>query len=272
MSRLTDLLDKTQSSSPGIGFATSRQAAAPEMVVIGDVSLTELQVNPALADTPVDALLVGMINLADREMVSRLGADLKDKLWGAIADYCTADDAKALRDAGCDFIVFNAEQRQASAAVLNVDDLGKVITVRGDFLKDDFNEGELEAIRTLDIDCALLRHYKSPEEEGYQDDSLFPLTVKNLLALQKMRALVRKRTIMDVFDEIGKDDLETLRNVGVTAISVYIGEDGADVERIKDDIAGLPRRRSQGGRTASTPSVGFAGGSAAADDDDYDDD
>lgn len=256
MSRLTDLLDKTQTAAPGIGFAASRQAAqTPSIALIGRVTAAELADDPTLSSSPVDALLV-TLDASDSAAVGRVKDALKDRLWGARVGSANADDTKALKDAGGDFIVFDAEG--TSAALLNDDDLGKVIAVGFD--DPEFDEDEAKAIRTLDIDCALLT---SP-------DGLLPLTVQRLLSIQAMRATVRKRSILAAPAELGKAELETFRNTGIAAIAVSLVDAGSDVQRIKDDIASLPHRRTQSGRGSSTPSVGFGGGSSSTDD--YDDD
>lgn len=257
MSRLTDLLDKTQTASPGIGFAASRQATAtPSIALIGRVTAAELTGDSSLSDSPADALLV-TLDASDGAAIGRVKDALKDRLWGARVGSASADDANALKDAGCDFIVFDPEG--TSAAVLNDEDLGKVIAVGFD--DPEFDEEEAKAIRTLDIDCALLTSL----------DGLLPLTVQRLLGIQAMRATVRKRPILATSAELGKAELETLRNAGIAAIAVSLVDAGSEeIQRIKDDISGLPHRRTQGGRGSASPSVGFGGGSSSTDD--YDDD
>lgn len=255
MSKLTDLLDKTQTASPGIGFAASRQSTAiPSIALIGRVTAAELAEDNSLADSPADALLV-TLDASDSAAVGRVSNTLGERLWGARVGSASSDDIGVLKEAGCDFIVFDAEG--TSAAVLNDGDLGKVIAVGFD--EPEFDEEEAKAIRTLDIDCALL----------IPPDGLMPLTIQKLLGIQKMRSTVRKRTVLNVPADTGKSELETLRNTGVAAIAVTLAGTGGEMQRIKDDIANLPRRRAQGGRGSSSPSVGFGGGSAAGDE--YDD-
>ena len=257
MSRLTDLLDKTQTSSPAIGFAASRRAAStPSIALIGRVTAAELADNSSLADSPADALLV-TLDASDSAAVVRVGEALKDRLWGARVGSANSEVAAALKEAGCDFIAFDAEG--TSAVVLNDDELASVISVGFD--DPDFDEDEAKAIRTLDIDCVLL----TPPE------GLLPLTVQKLLGIQAMRATVRKRSILAAPAELSKDELETLRNAGIAAIAVSIADAGSEIQRIKEHIAGLPRRKSQSSRGSSSPSVGFGGG-AALSDDDFDDD
>ncbi len=257
MSRLIDLLDKTQSTSTALGFAASRQAAgSPAIALIGRVTAAELAEEAGLVESPVDALLV-TLDASDSAAVARVSAALSDRLWGARVGSVSAEDAHALKDAGCDFIVFDAEG--TAAAVLNDDALGKVIAVGFD--DPDFDEKEGRAIRTLDIDCALFT----------LTDSLTPLTVQKLLSIQAMRAMVGRRSILTAPADLGKPELETLRNAGVLGIGISLAA-ADDIQRIKDDIASLPRRRTQrsGARRSSVPNLGF-GSDSSQTDDDYDD-
>ena len=255
MSKLTDLLDKTQTTSPGIGFAASRQSSSiPSIALIGRVTATELAEDARLAESPADALLV-TVDASDSAAVGRVNDALGDRLWGARVGSASSDDIGKLKEAGCDFIVFDAEG--TSATVLNDDDLGKVIAVGFD--EPEFDEEEAKAIRTLDIDCALLT----------PPDGLMPLTVQKLLGIQKMRSTVRKRAVLNVPADTGKSELETLRNTGVAAVAVSLVDAGGETQRMKDDIANLPRRKGSSSRSSSSPSVGFGGAVSA--EDEYDD-
>ncbi len=257
MSKLIDLLDKTQTTSSAIGFAASRQSATdPDIVLLGRITSVELTQDPNLANSPADALLI-TLDASDTAAITSVGDALKDRLWGARVGSAGANDANALKDAGCDFIVFDAEG--TSASVLNDDALGKIIAAGFD--DPDFNEDEAKAIRTLEIDCALLT----------PPDSLMPLTVQKLLSIQAMRATVRKRSVLTAPTDIGNAELETLRNVGIVGIVVSLADSDEKIQRIKNDIANLPRRKSQRDRRRSVSNVGFSGGLASSEDE-YDND
>ena len=123
MSKLLDLLEKAQTTTPGIGFAASRQSAStPSLALIGRITAIELRESPGAADSPADALLV-TLDPSDGASVGRVGEVLKDRLWGARVGSASLDDAQALKDAGCDFVVFDAEG--TSASLLNDDDSGQ---------------------------------------------------------------------------------------------------------------------------------------------------
>ena len=258
MSRLIEMLDKTQSVSEAIGFAASRQSAAnPSLVLIGRATAAELADNPALADAPADAVLV-TLDASDAAAVARVSDALKNAIWGARVGSVSAADARALKDAGCDFIVFDAED--TAAAALNDGDIGKILAF--DPETPDFSEDAARAVRTLDIDGAL---FTPP-------DGLLPLTVQRLLNIQAARALVRRRSVLTAPAELAAPELEALRNAGIVGLVVSLA--AADIARMKDAIAGLPRRRSQrgGGRgTAQSPAAGFARNAPPDDDDDFDD-
>ena len=261
MSKLIEMLDRTQSVSEGIGFGASRRrAAAASVVVIGRTTAGELADDPGLAEHSADAALVAL-DASDAGAVARVGAALKGTLWGARVGSVSAADAKGLREAGCDFIVFDAEDTEA--AVLNDREIGKILAHDPD--APDFDEEAAKAIRTLDIDAALLT----------PPDGLLPLTVQRLLDIQAARAPVGRRTLLTAPAELGGADIEALRNAGVMGLVASLAR-GDDLRRMRDAIAGLPRRRSPGsggGSAARAPAVGFARQAAGADDgeDDYDD-
>ena len=260
MSRLIDMLDRTQSVSEAIGFGASRRrAASPSIALIGRTTSGELADNPGLAEHAADAALVAL-DASDAAAVARVGAALKGTLWGARVGSVSAADAKVLRDAGCDFIVFDAEDTEA--AVLNDREIGKILAHDPD--APDFDEEVVKAIRTLDIDGGLLT----------PPDGLLPLTVQRLLEIQAARAPVGRRTILTAPSELGAAEIEALRNAGVMGLVASLVQ-GDDLRRMRDDIAGLPRRRapgSGGGSAARAPSAGFARQAAGADDqDEYDD-
>lgn len=257
MSRLIEMLDKTQSASEAIGFAASRRSAAnPSIALIGRATAGELADNPALADAPADAVLV-TLDASDAAAVGRVSAALKNAVWGARVGSVSAADARALKDAGCDFIVFDAED--TAAAALNDGDIGKILAF--DPETPDFSEDAARAVRTLDIDGAL---FTPP-------DGLLPLTVQRLLNIQAARALVRRRSVLTAPTDLAAPDLEALRNAGIVGLVVSLA--AADLARMRDAIAGLPRRRSpRGGRgTAQAPAAGFARNAPPDDDDDFDD-
>ena len=255
------MLDRTQSVSEAIGFGASRRrAASPSIVLIGRTTAGELEDDPGLAEHAADAALVALDASDAAAAVARVGAVLKGTLWGARVGSVSAADAKTLREAGCDFIVFDAED--TAAAVLNDREIGKILAHDPD--APDFDEEVVKAIRTLDIDGALLT----------PPDGLLPLTVQRLLEIQAARAPVSRRTILTAPSELGAAEIEALRNAGVMGLVASL-VNGDDLRRMRDDIAGLPRRRapgSGGGSAARAPSAGFARQAAGADEqDDYDD-
>lgn len=259
MSKLVEMLDKTQTASASLGFAASRQGAAnPSVVLLGRVTAAELMSSPELAQSAADAVLV-TLDASDGASVAAIGDALKGRLWGARVGSISAADAQVLKEGGCDFIVFDAEDTEA--AILNDEELGTVLAYDPD--NPDFSEDTAKAVRTLHIDCAMIT-----SAEG-----LLPLTVQKLLGIQVSRALVGRRCILTAPAELGAAELLTLRNAGIVGLAVSLA--AADVERMKQQIADLPQRRVRSGGsrgTARAPAAGFVRDDTPNDDDYYDPD
>lgn len=250
MSRLIEMLDRAQSGSGAIGFGASRQRAAnPSIVLIGRTTASELEDSPGLTELAVDAVLV-VLDASDGAAVARVSAVLNGVLWGARVGSVSAADVRGLREAGCDFLVFDAEDTEAT--VLNDGEIGKILAYNPD--APDFDEDAAKTIRILNIDGVLLT----------PPDGLLPLTVQRLMAIKAACAPVGRRTILTAPSEIGAAEVEALRNAGVMGLVVSPAW-GDDLRRMRDDIAGLPRQtQGGGGRMLAPRTVGIRG-----DQDDY---
>lgn len=247
MSKLTDILERAGQSDPSpIGFGgTSRGASSvPELVLIGQVSGNEMINDRSLLDAQVDGVLVVLDSWSKRSL-DRIRSALKGKTWGARANSISESQAKDLKDRGCDFIVFEADD--TAAAVLNDDELGKIIAIDSEL-----GGREARGIQRLSIDGVLLE----------QGDDLVPLTVRKLVGIQQSRGRIDLPFLVGTSSELGAADLEVLRNAGVQGLVVDLGSPDA-VARTRDAIAGLPRRKSKP-RSSSAPAPRVPAGSGAA--------
>ena len=226
MSKFIDRLEKVGYRKPtpiGFGAAARRDEADPQIMLLGHVSLDEVTKGRVLK-AEVDAFLVDLSSW-DEGAIGGLAESLKDRLWGVGIDGIDADQAGLLKEAGCDFVVFQAEH--TAAAVLNDEDLGKLISVDADL-----DEDVAHAIHELSIDGALF----SPGGD------LLPLTVQKLIEVQQVRGLVDKPFVMSAPSGLSPGDLEALRNVGITGLMVEVSSLKA-VAGTRKAITGLPRRR-----------------------------
>lgn len=256
MSKFVEMLEKTEEiTSEPLGFGTSRKAkSSPTILIIGQASADDLAKNAQLADSEADAILL-TVAMSNEKALDAVGETLKDKLWGVRVGSISEEQAASLKDKGCDFIVFDPENTAAS--LLNDEDMGKVIAISSGL-----DEDQGQAIHMMAIDCALF----TPEE------SVTPLTVQRLIDIEVIRGLVGKMFLMTAPADLGKADLESLRNGGVSGLVIGLAEaDG--IAKTKETIQDLPRRpgRSRSGLMAQAPSAGFAAFATSDEPDEEDD-
>ncbi|MDA0770527.1 MAG: hypothetical protein O2821_09910 [Chloroflexi bacterium] len=257
MSKFVEMLEKTRDMTPEpMGFGAARHSKRnPSIVLIGQASADDLEKNAKLADAQADAILL-TVATSNEKALENASTVLKDKLWGVRVGSVTEQQAASLKEKGCDFIVFDPENTEA--AVLNDEVLGKIIAVNSEI-----DEDTGQALHLLSIDCAMFT----------SDESLTPLTVQRLLDIEIVRGIVGKMFIMSAPADLGKSELEALRNGGVAGLVVNLSA-AEDIANTKKTIDSLPRRpdRGRGGLMAQAPTAGFgAFASANAPDEEEDD-
>lgn len=241
MSKFIDMLEKVGQLAPtpmGFGAATRRNNAAPQMAVVG---LVRPQSARDVSDAQVDAFLVSLDSW-DEGLLEQASDALGERLWGARVSGLSKEQAASLKEKGCDFIVFDAEG--TAAAVLNDEEMGKVLAIGGAL-----DEETARAIQDMPIDAVLF----TPGKE------MVPLTVQRLIDIQQVRCMVDKSFLMAAPAALTPDDLEGLRNAGITGLLVEVPSADA-VAGLKQSIEGLPRRKPRSvSREAIAPRapVGF---------------
>ncbi len=259
MSKFVEMLEKTHDSTPpplGFGAAAKQEDRNPPIVLIGQATPEDISGNASIADAKVDAILLSLTS-SESKSVDGVSDSLKDKLWGIRVGAISEEQATSFKEKGCDFIVFDAES--TSASVLNDEDLGKIIA-----LPPDLEEDMGQAIHGLSVDCVLY----SPIE------SILPLTVQGLIEIEMVRGLVGKQFVMAAPSDLGKSDLEALKNAHISGLIVNLSATD-DISSTKDAIMDLPQHKADrsGDRLmAQAPSAGFAslGRSNEPDEDDED--
>ena len=207
MSKFIDALsDVGHPFSEGMGFGPrlKRSSGGSSILLAGQVTLQQLAKNPDLAEAQVDALLL-CIDSWDEANLDKVKAYLKECVWGVQLDNVDADQAKWLKDKGCDFIVFNAENTEV--AVLDDEDMGKVISIAGDL-----DEDVVRAINDLPIDAAFLA----------SDQDLKPVTVAKLIRIQSIRGPLDMPFVMAAPSDLSVKELEALKNADIVGLSVKL--------------------------------------------------
>ena len=234
MSRFIEILEKSGEPAPSrLGFApaVSRDAAPPQIALVARVLAEDLAKDPGLAEADAAALLVG----AEYPIPEAAVQALEDRLWGVrlspSPSTLTVEQAQALAKQGCDFVIF--ESMDTEAAVLNDEDMGKIVVLTAET-----DEETVRALAGLSVDAVLF----GPGIRGE------PLTVSDLVAVQKVRQNVGRLFLVETPDGLQQADVEAMRNLGVDGLIVNVPPLKRASE-VKKAIASLPKRQAQRDRT-----------------------
>lgn len=234
MSKFIDMLSKVDEQAPapmGFGMRDKDRRAANALAIAGTTAPSGLTKAKAAAET-VDAVLLTYTDKAEKTL-DKAASKLKNGLWGVRGRAVSANQALHLTESGCDFIVFDAEG--TSAALLDIEDFGKIVTV-GEHLDED----TARSIAGIPIDAVL---YTPGELE-------LPLTVGALLAISRVRGLLDLPYIMAVSEAITGDDIAALRNVGIAGLVMDLSAPD-DIASTAKAIANLPRRKNKPNRSSA---------------------
>ena len=232
MSRFVEKLEKVgeRTSTPmGFGAGARQTSASRSIMLVGTVTPGRLSRVSKQRKNLIDALLV-TLDSDDEKILADAAGSLEGLTWGASAPHFDNDRTATLKDAGCDFIVFEATGTAAS--VLNVDDMGKIIRV-----SEDLGEETAAAMHDLPIDGALF----SPH------DLSLPLSVQQLIDLQRVRGMLGKLFLIDAPGDLSSPDLEAVRDAGTAALTVdALSKSTTELAKRVDGLE--PRRQRPGGR------------------------
>ncbi len=234
MSKLMQMLEKVElQAPPPLGFGRSRaDSAPPSIAIMGRLTPNELAKSKGLADAPVDAFLLKLTEWKDGSL-DKASKTLKDRLWGVELGTVDTETAAKLREAGCDFVVFEVEG--SAAGLLGDEGLGKLMTTGPGI-----TEEMARAIHGLPIDGVAFT----------PDGDLNPLTIKKLMDIEAERSLVDGAFVMATPVDLDPSDLEAFRNAGITGLLVALTS-AKEVTALKDAIGKLPRRPEKPTRSSA---------------------
>ena len=219
----------------GFGAAARRDDVSRSMLLLGTVTLRGMSRVSTVRKKLVDALLITLDSEDSKELTDNADS-LEGLIWGVSASGIGQERMATLKEAGCDFIVFDSS---ANAAVLNDEDLGKIMRVGKDL-----SEGAAAAINDLPIDGALFT----------TDDLRLPLSVQDLIDIESVRGMLGKPFLMDVPSHLSTPDLEAVRDTGTAALAVDVLSKA--VRELAERVDSLkPKRHRSGRRDELTPSV-----------------
>ena len=219
----------------GFGAAARRDDVSRSMLLLGTVTLRGMYRVSTVRKKLVDALLITLDSEDSKELTDNADS-LEGLLWGVSVSRIDQERIATLKEAGCDFVVFDSS---ANAVVLNDEDLGKIMRVGKDL-----SEGSAAAINDLPIDGALFT----------TDDLRLPLSVKDLIDIESVRGMLGKPFMVDVPTDLSTPELEVIRDTGTAALAVDVLSKA--VRELAERVDSLkPKRHRSGRRDELTPSV-----------------
>ncbi len=226
MSKLADKIRKVTRVEPaplGFGVSAARPRAPSLLLLVhGPASVRP----PAdLASHGLDAILLSLNPEKDTAEAARWAKAAGDIPCGLHVPAVARDTVADLKQAGIDFLAFEAES--ASADALLDTEMGYVLTLAGEP-----SDAILRAMADFTLDALWLADWRGP------------LTLRSALELRRIYLLARMPLLVPVRPDIGAGDLECLRDVGVAGVTVD-GHDAAAWGRLaslRQAIDGLPPR------------------------------
>lgn len=227
MSKFLDRLERiSRGTSASMGFGVPRAEKLPGLALVGLVAGDDSAGLERIAGMGPDAVLLS--GLGDPDALAKLGQSLASVPWGARLPSLNEEQARALREAGCDLLAFSLTG--TSVAAVTSEEMARILCVAASI-----EERELRAVESLPIDALLL----SMTEVGGA------WMLQDLATVGSVGRRVRKYVLVEVSQPPGQGDLEALRNAGVHGLVLDIGAVPAEaLAQLKTALLAMPRRQS----------------------------
>lgn len=223
MSKLADKIRKAaRLDAQPLGFVTARAAKEATMLLGGIAA--DARAAAELANHGADFVILTKAAASDGKSA---GAPIAGALIEGDAE------AKAFKDGGFDFVVFDPD-KTSSTAVLE-EEIGYVMIV-----PKDASDTDLRSIEAFQLDAIHVGEIKGT------------LTVRRQIELRRLFGLTRKPLLATVPAEISVPMLQALRDTNVIAVAV---EGAANIERLRKTIDALPPRARRKDEERPTPLV-----------------
>jgi hypothetical protein len=221
---------------PGIGFARAAREQ-PRAMLLG-VLVSKAAAAGAAFEAGVDAVIAGSDDAKARLDVIK-GAAGKERIVGAKVASLDEAAAKALSEAGCDFVISTLDGT-ASAAV-NGEQMGQLIEANPEM-----DDSTLRALAGLGL------------EGLYVEREAGPMTLAGQLKLVRLSSFSSCPLIATSSVDAGVPELRVLRDSGTAMIVAPEGTTAAQLKELGERLRAVPPPRKQGreGReVALVPSV-----------------
>lgn len=224
MSTLIEKLERALSGAAvqPMGFAAVvAKAPAAQMALVVALPRPEAELLPGLAKAGAEGVLVS----AKPEAEFVTAAKEHRLSWGLRMDVARPQDVQALKDAGCDFVIYGPE---SPALVLDQTGVGQVLELGAAAAEE--LAGGIEPLAAGAIYVPL--------------DDMPYLSVKRVILCQRLARMGRKPLLVQVHPAVADGELAALCDAG--AAGVVVEERGGDatalVQRLRSAIGALPPR------------------------------
>ena len=216
---------RLESAPIGFGAMVSRAPISSLLLMVHGPAWS-MRPRGDLASLGVEGVLLSLSNLQQEiGQVAKWAKEAGDVPCGAQVKAASGRIVAELKEAGADFLAFDAEATSAEALLET--EMGYVLALSGE-PTDSF----LRAMDALTLEGLWLYDWQGP------------LTVRRLMELRRLLLLSRTPLFVPARPDIGPAELECLRDAGVVAIAVN-GAEASTWQRLSDlrqAIDGLPPR------------------------------
>jgi hypothetical protein len=189
-----------------------------------------------LASLGVEGVLLSLSNLQQEiGQVAKWAKEAGDVPCGAQVMAASGTTVAALKEAGADFLAFDAEATSAEALLET--EMGYVLALSGE-PTDSF----LRAMDAFPLDGLWLYDWQGP------------LTVRRQMELHRLHLLSRTPLLVPARPDIGPAELECLRDAGVVAIAVN-GAEASTWQRLDDLRQAINRLPARARRREERPAA-----------------
>lgn len=214
MSKLADKIRRaTRLQAPGIGFGAARATTEPTLVLAGMAK--DERGAEDVTRRGADIVILEARTATPGERSSKDGAIAGARIQGR-AD----NEAKAWKEAGYDFVVFDPDR--ATATALLEENIGYVLSAPADLSDTEWRTLEGFQLDAIDIGAI----------EG-------AMTVRRQIDLRRIYSMTQKPLMATVSGSISATELQALRDTNVVVI---VAKEPGDVERLRKTVDALPAR------------------------------
>jgi hypothetical protein len=229
MSKLIDKLHKHSQAAPApMGFHTAKTVeSGTKLLILGRVAIN----GAATATKSADAvLLYGDGTIKD---IQKAAKALGDVPWGVYLE--ESGDIAALKEAGCDFVVFSPASRINDLP--QDEKIGKVLQ-----LESSMDDGLLRAVNDLAADAVIVTDVLESNET---------LTVHRLMIYRHLANFIAKPLLVPVPATVSEAELKALQDADIDGVMVEA--EGENLKELAKIVSQLPprsvKKREKGGVT-----------------------